>query len=84
MTATATVTDRLHAVAIRRNGKDWEEITPALEEKPAPAGDQQFKVLSIDFVGRNLAGFDAFRLIDCRGDYNPRLVELDVLTEAEK
>ena len=68
--------------AIRRNGKDWEEVTPVLEEKQSPSQDNQYKVLNVDFTGRNLSGFDAFRLIDCRGSYNPRLIELDVQTEA--
>jgi hypothetical protein len=36
-------------------------------------------VLEVDLSDRKITGFDAFRMIDGRGKYNTRFVEVDAI-----
>lgn len=58
----------------------WREITETLATPKIPGRGNTFRVLEVDFSARAITGFDALRMIDVMGGYNPRLVELDVLT----
>ncbi len=60
--------------------KTWKDVTDFIEVPAEHVGENYYKILDVDVSAAAVTGFDAFRMIDGRGSYNARLVELDALT----
>ena len=59
--------------------KAWTDATDFIAVPSTTAKDNSYQALEIDCSAKKLTGFDAFRMVDGLGKYNPRYVELDAI-----
>jgi hypothetical protein len=57
----------------------WRAATDYLAVPPVAPVDNGYQAMEVDCAGKDIAGFDAFRMVDGLGKYNPRYVELDAI-----